>query len=140
MRPSTSMQPQYISHARLQGKVGNGVKRAFSFFYPNYLNEDEVFTKYILGSLDQNSVVLDAGCGSGSFFHYPWKEQARLLVGCDVGDSIGKNLDLQAGVRADLSSVPFARESFDLIFSRYVLEHLQQPRMVFREFARLLKP
>lgn len=42
-------------------------------------------------------------------------------------------------VTADLSSLPFADESFDGITCGYVLEHLPDPRMGLAELARVLK-
>jgi SAM-dependent methyltransferase len=41
---------------------------------------------------------------------------------------------------SDVTTLPFAGESFDIIHCRWVLEHLAEPVKVFREFARVLKP
>jgi len=44
------------------------------------------------------------------------------------------------GVRGDLSHLPFPSDYFDLVISRSVVEHLEDPSAVFREFARVLRP
>lgn len=36
--------------------------------------------------------------------------------------------------------LPFAAESFDLVFASWLLEHLQQPATVFRQIGRVLRP
>ena len=43
-------------------------------------------------------------------------------------------------VRGDLNRLPFRDGSFNLVFSRSVLEHLKEPRHTFRELARVLCP
>lgn len=124
----------------LKGRVGLGVKRAFSFFYPDYISEDDLFAQRIVRYLQKDSLVLDAGCGSGAFFRYPWKHHVRFLVGCDISESVHRNPNLTSGIRGDLACLPFSCKSFDVIFSRYVLEHLDAPGIVFAELARILKP
>jgi SAM-dependent methyltransferase len=123
----------------LKGRVGLGVRRAFSFYYPDYISENDIFAEYVARYLTKDSIVLDAGCGSG-LFHYPWKHDVRLLVGCDIGGSIQCNPNIASGAYADLAHLPFASETFNVIFSRYVLEHLECPDIVFAELARTLKP
>lgn len=123
----------------LRGKVGAGVKGALSRFYPNYVSENDLFLDLVPRYLRQDSIVLDAGCGNGSF-RYSWKQQVQFLVGCDLTEGLPRNSNINAGVFADLARLPFASESFDVIFSHYVMEHVGKPRDVFSEFARVLKP
>jgi SAM-dependent methyltransferase len=124
----------------LKGHVGLGVKKAFSFFYSEHLNHDELFAQEIARYLTTESFVLDAGCGNGTSFRYDWKQYVRYLVGCDVRSLISKNTNVMVAIRANLAYLPFARDSFDIIFSRYVLEHLNAPGIIFSEFARILRP
>jgi SAM-dependent methyltransferase len=124
---------------RPKGHIGVGVERALSRFYPGYTSETAIFCDRVSQCLNRNSVVLDAGCGSGVFFPYSWKNQVSLLVGCDATESVSRNPNLLCGVHANLADLPFASGSFDVIFSRYVLEHLEAPEPVFAEVGRVLR-
>ena len=42
--------------------------------------------------------------------------------------------------RADAHALPFADGSFDLVYCRYLLEHVQNPLQVLQELRRVLKP
>jgi len=44
------------------------------------------------------------------------------------------------GIRGDLSRLPFPSNHFDMIISRSVVEHLEDPPQVFREFCRVMRP
>lgn len=106
---------------------------------PTIKGADDPFREHIERYLTPQSIVLDAGCGRG-LFTYSYKEQAAFLVGCDLTPFIGENTNVHSAVMADLSALPFSDASFDMVFSRYVVEHLSTPLSVFREIARILKP
>jgi SAM-dependent methyltransferase len=78
--------------------------------------------------------VLDAGCGTGKFFGM---EFARR-TGCQ--ENIGVNLGIDFGVRAELNHLPFSDASFDVVNCRLVIEHVDFPNAVLKEFYRVLKP
>lgn len=134
--------PPHVSppSSALRGRVGYGVQRAAAVLYPNYVSEDDLFVRSITPYLHEQAVVLDAGCGRGAFFAYAWQHQVRLLIGCDVEDALDQNPNITAGARASLTHLPFASASFDVVFSRYVFEHIAAPTRVFKELARILKP
>jgi SAM-dependent methyltransferase len=63
------------------------------------------------------------------------------VVGIDLESKLETyNQSSPFGIRGDLGHLPFQSDSFDLIISRSVIEHLEHPREVFREFYRVLKP
>jgi SAM-dependent methyltransferase len=67
--------------------------------------------------------------------------RARLTVCCDrVVDAIAKHRSIRAGVGATLDHLPFRSASLDLITLNNVAEHLEHPREVLSEFARVLAP
>lgn len=67
--------------------------------------------------------------------------RVRLAVCCDrVVDAIAKHRSIRAGVGATLDHLPFRGSSLDLITLNNVAEHLEHPREVLSEFARVLAP
>lgn len=83
--------------------------------------------------------VLDLGCGSG--YGAAWlADVSRLVVGVDriSPDSASRHRNVRY-VRADLGALPLARESFDLIVSFQVIEHLHDPGDYLDAIARMLK-
>jgi SAM-dependent methyltransferase len=67
--------------------------------------------------------------------------QVKLAVTCDrVVDAIAKHRSIRVRVGATLDRLPFRAESLDLITLNNVAEHLEHPREVLREFARVLTP
>jgi SAM-dependent methyltransferase len=68
-------------------------------------------------------------------------QRVRLAVCCDrVLDAIAKHRSIRVGVGAALDHLPFRSESIDLITLNNVAEHLERPREVLSEFARVLAP
>ena len=88
----------------------------------------------------EGMTVLDAGCGGarGCPRQSPWEKM--YIVGLDPDPAVRGNPFCNAVLMGDVSVLPFADASFDLIHCRWVLEHLSEPRTTFREFARVLKP
>jgi len=71
-------------------------------------------------------VILDAGCGSKN--RLDCHHTVKSLIGCDIDiEAIQKNKDISAGVVANLDNQVFCRESFDLILSYEVIEHIEYP-------------
>jgi 2-polyprenyl-3-methyl-5-hydroxy-6-metoxy-1,4-benzoquinol methylase len=93
--------------------------------------------------IPKGKFVLDAGAGNGYF--------SRLLH--DAGNSViclevveellerCRENGLEALMQADLNkSLPFPDNTFDMVFSRTVIEHLFNPWSFFAEAHRILRP
>jgi SAM-dependent methyltransferase len=83
--------------------------------------------------------VLDLGCGSG----YGAAALAALhtpLIGLDRIRPDAANRGATAFVRADLHGIPLRAESFDLIVSFQVIEHLEDPTPYLEAISKLLAP
>jgi SAM-dependent methyltransferase len=67
--------------------------------------------------------------------------RVKLAVCCDrFVEAIAKHRSIRVRVGATLDSLPFRTQSLDLITLNNVAEHLERPREVLAEFARVLAP
>lgn len=132
--------------------VGKLIERqsAYTVFKP-VLAEDhskQVTAEHIahaaLNDLDESARILDLGCGEGdSQDFFKTANDRGLWFGVDIEDSS----EVQSRTRQDGNFVtfdginlPFQDASFDLVFSRQVLEHVRHPDQLLSEVARVLKP
>lgn len=84
--------------------------------------------------------VLDAGCGRRSRLA-GYRDRIAELVGVDIdGSACAGNQAMDTVVVADLCGrLPFPSGSFDLVYSNFVIEHLNDPAVAFAEWRRLLR-
>jgi 2-polyprenyl-3-methyl-5-hydroxy-6-metoxy-1,4-benzoquinol methylase len=86
--------------------------------------------------------LLDFGAGAGACLR-ELKQAGRFksLTGVDIMTRPG---ELPSEVRWEMgdlnNTTPFADASFDVVLSSEVIEHLENPRAIFREWWRLLRP
>ncbi len=97
--------------------------------------------------LTPNTRWLDAGGGHQIFevaspeMEDEMVRRVRLAICCDrVVDAIAKHRSIRLGVGASIDRLPFRSGSLDLITLNNVTEHLEHPREVLAEFARVLAP
>lgn len=84
--------------------------------------------------------LLDAGCGHYLEFSRELAESVQV-VGVDLEEHLDThNRRSPFALRGNLETLPFRANSFDVVISRSVVEHLTDPGAVFREFHRVLKP
>jgi SAM-dependent methyltransferase len=82
--------------------------------------------------------VLNAGCGSSSSLRI--RGTCARVVGYDIDDEVFANTDVDEAIQGDLAKLNLPDNTFDLVISAWVAEHLESPAQVFREFARVMKP
>jgi ubiquinone biosynthesis O-methyltransferase len=91
--------------------------------------------------------VLEVGCGAGDFAIHLANEAANVTA-VDFSEQ-AINLAKQKAAKqqqqvdfhvADAQELPFADNSFELIFSCECLEHVEYPERTLSEFSRVLKP
>jgi 2-polyprenyl-3-methyl-5-hydroxy-6-metoxy-1,4-benzoquinol methylase len=92
------------------------------------------------GAMSDHTRLLEFGAGAGSLIRLLRQSGFRgPITGADI---LSKPADLGkdvAWIEHDFHEpLPAADGSFDAIISTEVIEHLENPRAVFREFARLL--
>jgi ubiquinone/menaquinone biosynthesis C-methylase UbiE len=122
--------------------------RLLAKYAPTSVHEQAAYAASLQRLVTPGMEWLDAGCGHNVIA--PWlknsapleKEllgRARLVVGCDRDVvSLEKDSPIRR-LACDLGDLPFRDESFDLVTCNMVVEHLEKPAEVFREFFRVLK-
>jgi ubiquinone/menaquinone biosynthesis C-methylase UbiE len=96
--------------------------------------------------------VLDAGCGNGRHLCESFRTSGVEVVGVDLNredlSKAGEMLSLMAGeekrrwivAQADVTGLPFADGSFDVVICSEVLEHIEDNRAAVAELVRVLMP
>ena len=87
--------------------------------------------------------ILEAGCGQR--WTIDLSDTEYRLTGVDL-DPVAlelrktKTRDLDVAIVGDINSVELPVESFDVVYSCFVLEHVQQADIALKNFVRWLKP
>lgn len=90
-------------------------------------------------------IILEDGCGVGSYLNRI-AEKAKYSVGIEIEFERGKkalsdgNPEQTAVVNSSGEFLPFASDSFDLVLSHEVIEHVDDDRKCIEEIIRCLKP
>lgn len=84
--------------------------------------------------------ALDLACGSGRYGLLLQERGASLVVGSDLSAGMLARAPLSHRVRADMSSLPFAAASFDLVVSGLAVGHASDLDAWMAEAARVLAP
>jgi SAM-dependent methyltransferase len=87
--------------------------------------------------LPAGATVLDFGCGKGELVG-AWRDAGFDAHGCDLAVELGGGERLAA--IEEPYRLPYGAATFDLVLSRQVFEHVQDPERAFAEIARVLKP
>jgi ubiquinone/menaquinone biosynthesis C-methylase UbiE len=110
------------------------------------LVEAEHLGRYLwAGQIAAGKRVLDAGCGMAYGCRILSAAGASQVDGVDIAPAIldaarstmPENCRLQV---ADVGSLPFADDAFDLVVCFEVISHVQEPDRVLAELARVLAP
>lgn len=138
LEAGAELDPIDVSQFVSTGKVA-GLKRLFKKMLPwRRFSFDSDFV--YLGSGTPGR-VLDVGCGAGDYLRVA-KEAGWEPVGIDFDEkaiAMARLKGIEAHV-GDLVSVNFPADSFDAITMSNVIEHLPDPKSVFAECLRILKP
>ncbi len=117
--------------------VYNATDRPFTE-YPDLLTEHLV-KRF---GLSVGAQLLDVGCGRGEFL------RGFIRAGC-VGSGVDQSTIARehcpddTDIRAadlELEDLPFADSSFDVVFSKSVIEHFYFPERLVKEMLRVLRP
>lgn len=88
--------------------------------------------------------ILDLGCGNGRYTAKFLEMGAKSVKGIDISPAMielakktYKNIDFVLG---DCAELPYANESFDVVFSNFVLQHCEDLYGPMQEVERVLVP
>lgn len=95
---------------------------------------EDALAQVMLAGLPQRR-LLDAGCGIGRrIAHIP------SAVGMDASAEMLAAGACHNAIRGDVRAMPFAQNSFDMVWCRLVLGHLSDVRLAYSELARVCAP
>ncbi len=101
------------------------------------LSPEEYFEQQFNSLVRPEELVLDAGCGSGKFS--PYRNAGYRILGLDNFENVHQNTKLNVRVCGNVNNLPFRDGSFDAVYGRWMVEHLENPAIALREFHRVLK-
>jgi ubiquinone/menaquinone biosynthesis C-methylase UbiE len=87
--------------------------------------------------------VLDAGCGTGSLMDRLRERSDVEVTGIDVAPealAFSRKRGQDRLIQGDLTALPFATASFDLVTALEVVEHVESDETALAELCRVLKP
>lgn len=90
--------------------------------------------------MQENDRILDVGCGRGEMSR-SFQELGLSVSAVDISDmalEYAPSVDFRV---ADIDGrLPFDSDSFDIVFSKSVVEHLDRPENLMAEIYRILRP
>jgi SAM-dependent methyltransferase len=99
------------------------------------------FRQRVLAVIDSQTRMLDIGAGRGATPHMRYRGLVAEIVGVDVDAAGLENDQVDRAVHTpDGRLTELDADSFDVVISKDVLEHVDDPDTFFREVARVLKP
>lgn len=98
--------------------------------------------KYLFDRFNMNKGqrLIDIGCGRGEFL-YNFKELGLIVNGIDCEEyssNFLKDIEIRY-IDLEKASIPFDDETFDIVFSKSMIEHMHDPSNFLHEVHRILK-
>lgn len=108
---------------------------------PGFRVDYHIARRALWKSFPEGGSILDVGCASGYFLESLGEKWTRH--GLEIFLVAAERARARGGISihdCDIASAGFASESFDVVCSFDVVEHLAEPMSFFREARRILKP
>jgi SAM-dependent methyltransferase len=105
------------------------------------VSPEEYFEQRFRDMVRPGDFVLDAGCGNGKYSAAANTDtRSYKVTGLDNFESVRHNPILDYRVCGNVNELPFGDASFDVVYGRWLVEHLENPMAALAEFHRVLKP
>jgi ubiquinone/menaquinone biosynthesis C-methylase UbiE len=136
-----------ISNEQIKAHSDRRFRSEYDYALFEYYRSAKVIAFLERAGVEIRGRVLDAGCGGGGM-PLSLAEHATEVIGIDpfprfvdAGVKLARerNLDRLHFLRADGMALPFPDESFDLVLSHAVIEHVADAPLYLRECRRVLK-
>ncbi|HVP41640.1 MAG TPA: methyltransferase domain-containing protein [Candidatus Krumholzibacteriaceae bacterium] len=110
-----------------------------------YMEEQNIKIATALKALTQpvgkNAVILDAGCGTGTFFPHIARK-TKQTIGIDTSLKLLKKAKIKAHpnvalIRADADFLPFKADIFTHVFAFTLIQNTPNPQGTMEEFKRV---
>lgn len=100
-----------------------------------------IYRQLVKKNITSETTVLEAGAGFSNMFENEYKI-AKKVIGVDINaDYLNSNNSLTEKYVAPLEDIsPIKSSTIDLVISSWVLEHVSDADLVFKEISRVLKP
>lgn len=122
-----------------------GYAKASDKEYKGRFNNNPALVK-LLNYSRKAEKILDCGCGEGKTLDILWNKE-KEYVGIDLSRRSIKSAEKRFAGRlntrflvGNIETLKFEDSSFDLVFSSYTLEHVNDPDKAVSEMIRMLKP
>jgi len=103
-----------------------------------YLSDD--FAKRVIQPKEyEGGKVLDAGCSYGGYIDAFYRGGASVVIGVDMSRERLAEGKVRYAVQADVTETPFPSGTFDLVYSRGVIEHVPDQAAFVRECFRIAR-
>jgi SAM-dependent methyltransferase len=119
----------------------NNYRERYRTIRPGWRTSGEVYEALVRRHIHPDATVLDLGCGAGGVMEL-FSREVAFSAGVDPHlPSLRASRDRSTRhAQAVADGLPFSDATFDLIVCSWVLEHVREPRRVFAEVRRALKP
>lgn len=124
----------------LTGWIRSKLYTAYDPQRPGRLVEsDFIFQQRVFEAVDSSHFVLNFGAGVGRYTEFDLRDRVKRVAGVDIDPGVLDHPYMHEAKVIE-QRIPYDDDTFDLVYSNYVWEHLERPVEVLREVRRVLRP